>query len=65
MANVSGVTRNVREFGQRLKDTRHRRGLSQDQLGVILGVSGAALSRWELGNRIPRATHLKNITYWL
>ncbi len=51
--------------GQRLKDTRHRCGLSQIQLAVVLGVSVAALSRWEHGNRNPRAKHLEQISHWL
>lgn len=64
MSNASRGTSNVREFGQRLKDTRHRHSLSQPQLAVILGVSVAALSRWEHGNRNPRAKHFKKISHW-
>jgi transcriptional regulator with XRE-family HTH domain len=65
MDNTSAVTRNTVEFGQRLKDARHRGGLSQAQLAVILGVSYAALSRWEHGNRNPRAEHLEQVSRWL
>jgi transcriptional regulator with XRE-family HTH domain len=65
MDGASAVTRNTVEFGQRLKDARHRRGLSQAHLAVILGVSHAALSRWESGNRNPRAEHLEQVLRWL
>ena len=65
MVKASAETGNAREFGRRLKDTRHRCGLSQAQLAVILGVSKAALSRWEHGNRNPRAKHWEQISRWL
>ena len=58
-------TGNARELGQKLKDTRHQLGLSQAQLAVILGVSDTALSRWEHGNRNPRAEHSQQILRWL
>ena len=65
MSSGDKVTNNSQELGQRLRDTRNRLGLSQAQLANILGVSVAALSRWEHGNRNPRAKHLETITYWL
>ncbi len=52
---------NIREFGQKLKNTRDQLGLSQPQLVVILGVSHAAVSRWEHGNRSPRTENSKQI----
>ncbi len=58
-------TGNARELGQKLKDTRHQLGLSQAQLAVILGVSDAALSRWEHGNRNPWARHSQQLLRWL
>ena len=33
-------------------------GISQDELGRALGVSGACVSRWESGERTPRGKHL-------
>ncbi len=53
------------EFRQRLKDARRQRRLSQTQLAVILGVSYSALSRWEHGNRNPRAEHSEQVSRWL
>jgi transcriptional regulator with XRE-family HTH domain len=32
---------------------RQDRGLTQQQLGNIIGVSNGAISRWERGNRLP------------
>ena len=41
-------------FGQRLKQIRKSRGLSQDALAEILGTSKQILSRYELEQRSPR-----------
>jgi len=65
MVKASAATGNAREIGRRLKDTRHRCELSQVQIAVILGVSNIALSRWEHGNRNPRAKHWEQISRWL
>ena len=65
MDDANAVARNTIEFGQRLKDARRRWELSQAQLAAILGVSHAALSRWEHGNRNPRADHSEQISRWL
>ena len=65
MAYSNTGTENTQEIGQKLRDARHRLGLSQAQLAVILGVSDAALSRWEHGNRNPRAEHSQQILRWL
>ena len=62
----SGInTRNLRELGLKLKRARHQLGLSQAQLAVILGVSNAAVSRWENTNRSPWTRHSKQIFHWL
>ena len=62
----SGInTRNLRELGQKLKKARRQLGLSQAQLAVILGVSNAAVSRWENTNRSPWTRHSKQIIHWL
>ncbi len=58
-------TTNTRDLRHKLKYARHKLRLSQAQLAVILGVSDAALSRWEHGNRNPRAEHLQQILRWL
>ena len=36
------------------RDLRLRAGLSQNEVGAALGVSHAAVSRWESGKRLPR-----------
>ena len=36
------------------RDLRLRAGLSQSEVGAALGVSHAAVSRWESGKRLPR-----------
>jgi len=36
------------------RQLREQAGLTQGQLGAALGVSDAAVSQWETGNRIPR-----------
>ena len=40
-------------FGKRLQGRRKAQGLTQEQLGVELGVSGQAVSKWENGESIP------------
>jgi excisionase family DNA binding protein len=55
----------TREYVQKLKTSRDQLGLSQSQLAVILGVSPAAISRWEHGTRIPWMKHSRQILCWL
>jgi excisionase family DNA binding protein len=65
LADSSQKAGRTREFQQKLKSTRDQLGLSQSQLAVTLGVSNAALSRWEHGNRSPRVKHSQQILHWL
>jgi excisionase family DNA binding protein len=58
-------TEYIRKLGQKLKSVRIKLGLSQPELADILGVSSAAVSRWEHGNRSPRAKHSQQILRWL
>ena len=37
------------EFAQRIAELRRQKGLSQKQLGEMLGVSNKAVSKWENG----------------
>jgi excisionase family DNA binding protein len=55
----------ILDLGQKLKSARDQLGLSQPQLAVILGVSYAAISRWEHGNRTPWMKHSQQILFWL
>ena len=48
-------------FGDFLRDMRVRRGLSQHQLGALVGVSGKAVSKWENGVSKPKSSLLSSI----
>ena len=41
------------EFSDRLRFCRRQRGLTQEQLAEAMGVSVAAVSKWELGRSYP------------
>ncbi|MGN1345533.1 MAG: helix-turn-helix domain-containing protein, partial [Eubacteriales bacterium] len=41
-------------FGNFLRELRERRGLSQYQLGALVGVSNKAVSKWENGTAKPK-----------
>lgn len=40
-------------FGQRLRQLRQSHHLTVEQLGIEFKVSKQAVSRWELGDRLP------------
>ncbi len=44
---------NQKEIGYFLKQLRSEKGLTQEQLAEILGVSGRTVSRWETGTNLP------------
>ncbi len=44
-----------------IRSYRDRIGITQDDLGDQVGVSGAAISRWEQGLREPRGRRLKKL----
>ena len=48
-------------FGNFISDLRERKGLSQYQLGVLIGVSDKAVSKWENGVAKPRTATLKRL----
>ena len=43
----------TKKIGKFISDNRKRKGLTQEQLGNILGVSNKTISRWENGNYMP------------
>lgn len=48
-----GTIVNPKEIGVFLKQLRNEKGITQEQLAEILGVSGRTVSRWETGNNLP------------
>ena len=40
-------------LGEKITDLRKKRGLSQEELAITLGVSRQAVSKWELGDATP------------
>jgi transcriptional regulator with XRE-family HTH domain len=45
----------------RLKELREAKGLTQERLAELLGVSHAAVQRWEVGKRAPRGKNLERL----
>ena len=43
--------------GQQIREARQRAGLTQTQLGGLVGVSHAAIAGWERGQWQPSAEH--------
>lgn len=48
-------------FCERLKEIRQKLNLNQTQFAEKIGVSQAAIARWESGVHIPNIVSLKNI----
>ena len=46
-------------FGDRLRAIRKEKGLSQDEFAKLLGTSKQVLSRYEIGQRIPKITQVQ------
>jgi len=46
-------------FGERLKQQRKARNLTQDEVAAKIGVSGQAVSKWEKGECLPDVYNLK------
>ena len=46
------------KFNDKLTALRKQKGMSQEQLAELLGVSRQAVSRWELGTTMPDAEKL-------
>ena len=46
-------------FGERLRGIRKEKGLSQDEFAALLGTSKQVLSRYEIGQRIPKITQVQ------
>ena len=46
-------------FGERLRTIRKEKGLSQEEFAALLGTSKQVLSRYEIGQRIPKITQVQ------
>ena len=51
----------VRDFGKFIKRKREERGLSQSETATLLGISQAAYSRYENGQRDPGLEMIRKI----
>jgi transcriptional regulator with XRE-family HTH domain len=50
-----------KKIGAFLKNLRNEKGLTQEQLAEVLGVSGRTVSRWETGSNLPDLSMLIQI----
>lgn len=48
-------------FGERIRELREEKGLSQEELGKILKVAKSTISQYELGKRNPDPETLDNL----
>jgi transcriptional regulator with XRE-family HTH domain len=53
------------DVGKNIKNMRRKRGLTQEELGKLIGVEKSAISRWENGERKPSIDHLKKMSHTL
>lgn len=47
--------------GKMIAEKRKARGMTQDELGAMLGISGKAVSKWERGLSKPCEEHAKKL----
>lgn len=52
-------------FGERVREARDERYLTQKEAAAEIGVAMRTLQNWEAGNVIPRAKHKRRIVEWL
>ena len=52
----------TKKIGAFIADNRKKKGLTQEQLGEILGVSNKTISRWENGNYMPDLSLLEPLS---
>ena len=48
-------------LGRVLIENRHKRGITQDELAAYMGVSKAAVSKWETGSNMPDISLLADL----
>lgn len=49
------------EFGQRLRDLRKQKNLTQKQLAALIGVQNSIISFYEVGDRTPSPDILRKL----
>ena len=47
------------KFGEFIYQKRKQKGLTQEEMGRLLGVTNKAISKWEVGETLPDITMLK------
>lgn len=50
---------NTMTFGEKLKEARKKAGLTQEELAELIGISRAAVAKWETDNGLPDIENLK------
>ena len=48
-------------FGEKLKEARKKTGLTQEELAELIGISRAAVAKWETDNGLPDIENLKAV----
>jgi len=49
------------KFGQRLQDARKKKGMTQEELAIRMGISAQAVSKWETGLSYPDITTIPTL----
>jgi transcriptional regulator with XRE-family HTH domain len=62
MVGIDADVHRKAELGQLLYQHRFLRGMSQTALAAEIGVSAAAVSRWESGGRVPTIPTLRSLS---
>ena len=52
-------------FGQRLRELRKTRGISQEQLAEAIGVHAVTVSRWENNELLPQTVNIRKLAHAL
>ena len=51
----------MKTLGEAIKIARKQAGLTQKELGELLGITGVTMGQWETGRRQPRVESLRKI----
>lgn len=52
-------------FGERMKEARRRKGLTQEDLAKQMSVSRSTVSHWEIGRKVPEKEFIDRLTQLL